>query len=66
MSRKIERFRISNSCGFTLIELMLVLAIIGVLVAVALPMFLDSTARAEDKSAQADARNFLSLSIASR
>lgn len=45
--------------GFTLIELMVVLAIIGMLVAIAVPQFSESTKRAADKSAQSDAKNLL-------
>ena len=50
------RKKMTNQKGFTLVELMVVIAIIGVLAAISIPKFSASTATAKDAKLTADLR----------
>lgn len=60
----IQRLRTNNEKGFTLIELMIVVAIIGILAAIAVPNFLSYRAKGYNAQAQSDAKNFYTACVA--
>jgi general secretion pathway protein G len=55
--------KMHNQRGFTLIELMIVVAIIGILTAIAFPLYANLQARARVAKAQADVRTLASAVV---
>ena len=57
MLKRIRKM-LKNKRGFTLIELMIVIAIIGILAAIAIPQFAKYRTRAYNSAALSDLKNF--------
>jgi type IV pilus assembly protein PilA len=58
--RRMREKRATGDRGFTLIELLVVVVIIGILVGISIPLYLNYTKGAANKSAQSDVRGAVS------
>ena len=60
----LQKLRRNNRKGFTLIEIMIVIAIIGILAAIAIPNYLAYRTKGQDSVTIASAKNFWNVAMA--